>query len=128
MKILQFICEQDPPSSQLKKLLVDQFNTWSRLNWLTTDVDYVTKKYDPSIWQKHTKIPGLWWLNYDDIYIGLGDDGRAIADQLLGDSQFQGALKSAPLVNGMPDTQLKIINVIDLVESGYMTAPEITIY
>lgn len=119
MRILQFVCPQDPPATELKELIVKQFNAWSRLKWLSNDENYMTAKFDLSTWKESATVSGLWWLNYDDVYSVLGDDGRVIADNLFGDLQFQGYLKAAPLVHGYPDTQLKIVNVADLVAAGY---------
>jgi hypothetical protein len=127
MKLLQFTCQNDPPSTQLKQLLVDQFNSWSRLRWLTTDSGYSTDGFNMSVWKEHTVNIGLWWLNYDNVYNNLGDDGRAIADQMFGDLEFQGVLKASPLVDGVPETQIQIIDVSDLVASGYELPKENTI-
>jgi len=120
MKILQFICEQDPPSSELRKLLIDQFNTWSRLNRLTTDANYITQKHDLSIWKKHTQTPGLWWLNYDDICLSLGDDGRFIANQLFGGGTLKGVFKFSFPEQQYPDVTIELFNVDNLVDSGYL--------
>ncbi len=122
MKILQFLCPQDPPATQLKEIMVDQINTWSRLSWLTNDPAYVTIKYDGSIWHEHTTTPGLWWLDYDSIYSSLGNDGRKICDQMLGDGALQGILKLSPLVQALPDTKLETVEIADLVASGYLLA------
>ena len=50
MKILQFLCPQDPPATQLKQLMVDQINTWSRLQWLTDDPAYTTAPFSADVW------------------------------------------------------------------------------
>ena len=80
-----------------------------------------------SVWKEHTVNIGLWSLNYDNVYNNLGDDGRAIADQMFGDLEFQGVLKASPLVDGVPETQIQIIDVSDLVASGYELPKENTI-
>jgi hypothetical protein len=120
MKILQFTCTQNPPVEQLKTLMVEQINAWSRLGWLTSDPAYVTSQFDHTIWREHTTTPGLWWLSFDDVYNALGNDGRAIADQFLGDGPLQGLLLAVPLVPTLPGTQLQLIEVSDLVAAGYL--------
>lgn len=124
MRILQFVCIHNPPADQLKQLMVDQLNTWSRLSWLTTDSEYVTAPYDTSIWNAHLTTPGLWWVDYDTLYEHIGDDGRKIADQMLGTGPLQGILRLAPLVAALPSTKLEMIEVQDLVAAGYLAAPE----
>ena len=124
MKILQFLCPQDPPATQLKQLMVDQVNTWSRLQRLANDPDYTTAPFDASIWHEHTTTAGLWWLDYDTVYAHIGDDGRKIADQMLGTGPLQGILKMAPLVQVLPGTKLELVEVADLVAAGYLPAPE----
>jgi hypothetical protein len=54
MKVLQFLCPQDPLATQLKQLMVDQVNTWSRLQRLSTDPEHTTAAFDVSIWKEHT--------------------------------------------------------------------------
>lgn len=123
MKILQFLCPQNPPAEQLKQIMVDQINTWSRLQRLTSDPDYSTDLFDVSIWHEHTITPGLWWLDYDAVYQHIGDDGRKIADQMLGTGPLQGILRLAPLVQALPSTRLDLIDVPDLVADGYLPKP-----
>jgi hypothetical protein len=125
MKILQFLCPQDPPASQLKLLMVDQVNTWSRLQRLSSDPDYVTQPFDASIWHEHTTTPGLWWLDYDSVYAHIGDDGRKIADQMLGNGALQGILKMAPLVQALPGTKLELVEVADPIAAGYLPEPSV---
>jgi hypothetical protein len=120
MRILQFVCVPNPPAEQLKQLTVDQLNTWSRLRWLSTDPNYVTAPYDASIWQAHQTIPGLWWLDYDSLHTHVGDDGRVIADQMLGTGPLQGILRLAPLVQELPGTRLELVDVDDPVAAGYV--------
>lgn len=124
MKILQFLCPQDPPAEQLKQLMVDQINTWSRLQRLSNDPAYVTAPFSTEIWHEHTATEGLWWFDYDSVYAHIGDDGRKIADQLLGSGPLQGILLTSPLVQDLPGTQLKIVEVEDLVVAGYLPEPE----
>lgn len=124
MKILQFLCPQDPPASTLKTLMVDQLNTWSRLQRLSSDPDYATTPLDPSVWHEHTTTKGLWWLDYDAVYAVIGDDGRKIADQMLGTGALQGILKLAPLVQALPGTRLEIVNIADPVVDGYLPEPD----
>lgn len=124
MKILQFRCLQDPPATQLKQLVIEQANTWSRLQRLSNDPNYTTSPFSVDLWKPHTTIAGLYWLNYDSIYNNLGDDGRLIADQMLGDGPLRGILKNAPLVNALPDSKLEVVEVLDLVADGYLPEPE----
>ena len=125
MKILQFLCPQDPPASNLKQLMLDQVNTWSRLQRLANDPEYTTAPFGPEIWREHTAIAGLWWLDYDSVYAHIGDDGRKIADQMLGTGPLQGILKMAPLVQALPGTKLELIEVEDPVVAGYLPVPTV---
>lgn len=124
MRILQFLCPQNPPAEQLKQLMVDQVNTWSRLQRLADDPEYTTAPFDVSIWHEHTTTPGLWWLDYDSVYANIGDDGRKIADQMLGTGALQGILRLAPLVQQLPGTKLVLLDVADPVVAGYLPEPE----
>ena len=122
MKIIQFRCPE-PPAMQLRQVMVDQVNTWSRLQRLTDDPDYVTAPFTVDGWRVHTTDPDHHWTNWDAIYSTLGDDGRAIADQLLGEGPMQGILRHAPLVAALPDVRLEIVEIEDLVAAGYVEAP-----
>jgi hypothetical protein len=77
-----------------------------------------------SVWREHTQTPGLWWVDWDAIYTHLGDDGRAIADQMLGDGPLQGILRLAPLVAAIPNLRLQLVEVADPVAEGYLPEPE----
>lgn len=120
MKILQFYCPQNPPADQLKQLMVDQINTWSRLQRLSDDPEYSTALFDTLVWHEHTITQGLWWLDYDSVYDHIGDDGRKIADQMFGIGEMQGILRMTPLVQSLPGTKLEITNIDDFVTSGYL--------
>lgn len=122
MRILQFLCPYNPPSDQLKQLMTDQMNTWSRLRWLSTDPDYITAPFTVDIWKEHTTITGLYWFDYDSVYNNIGDDGRSIADQMLGNGALQGILKMAPLVQSLPGTKLELLDVEDMIAEGYILA------
>lgn len=122
MIILQFLCPQDPPATQLKQLMLDQINTWSRLQRLSSDPDYSTAPFGPEIWREHTATAGLWWFDYGSVYAHIGDDGRKIADQMLGNGPLQGILKVAPLVSALPDSRLELVDVADPVAAGYLPA------
>ena len=124
MKILQFLCPANPPSSQLKQLMVDQVNTWSRLQRLASDPEYTTDPFDVSIWREHTVTSGLWWLDYDSVYANIGDDGRKIAYQMFEPGLLTGILTHAPLVVAMPDMKLQLVEVPDPVAAGYLPVPK----
>jgi hypothetical protein len=126
MRVLQFLCPQDLPATQLKQLMIDQANTWSRLQRLSTDPEYTTAPFDTSIWREHTTTAGLWWFDYDNVYANIGDDGRKIADQMFGTGALQGILRLAPLVQAHPGTKLELVEVSDPVSSGYLPKPERT--
>ena len=126
MKILQFLCPLNPPAEQLKQLMVDQINTWSRLRWLANDPEYTTQPFDLSVWREHTVTAGLWWLDYDGIYAQIGDDGRKIADQMFEPGPLTGILLHAPLVVAMPDMKLQLVDVADPVAAGYLPETEST--
>ena len=124
MRVLQFLCPLNPPAEQLKQLMVDQINTWSRLQWLADDPEYITQPFDLSVWREHTVTAGLWWLDYDSIYAQIGDDGRKIATQLLEPGPMAGNMLLAPLVETMPDLKLQMIEVADPIAAGYLPEPE----
>jgi hypothetical protein len=124
MRVLQFLCPLNPPAEQLKQLMVDQINTWSRLRWLANDPEYTTQPFDLSVWREHTVTAGLWWLDYDSIYAQIGDDGRKIATQLLEPGPMAGNMLLAPLVETMPDLKLQMIEVADPIAAGYLPEPE----
>jgi hypothetical protein len=126
MRVLQFLCPLTPPAEQLKQLMVDQINTWSRLQWLANDPEYITQPFDLSVWREHMTTEGLWWLDYDSTYAQIGDDGRKIATQLLEPGPLTGIVLLAPLVATMPDLKLQMIEVADLVAAGYLPEPEST--
>jgi len=124
MKIIQFRCPIDPPASQLKALMIEQVNTWSRLQRLTTDPEYITKPFSLEQWHAHTQDPALYWADWDAIYAALGDDGQKIADQMLGSGPLQGILRMAPLVAQMPDVKIQIVDVADPLAAGYVEADD----
>jgi hypothetical protein len=123
MKILQFLCPQNPPADTLKQIMVDQVNTWSRLQRMSGDPGYGTDAFDLSIWREHTTTIGLWWMDYDSVYANIGDDGRRIADRMLGEGPLQGILRLAPLVQELPSTKLDLVEVADPVAAGYLPKP-----
>jgi hypothetical protein len=126
MRVLQFLCPSNPPAEQLKQLMVDQINTWSRLQWLANDPEYTTQPFGLSVWREHTVTAGLWWLDYDSIYAQIGDDGRKIATQFLEPGPMTGIVLLAPLVAAMPDIRLQMIEVADPIAAGYLPEPEST--
>jgi hypothetical protein len=126
MRVLQFLCPLNPPAEQLKQLMVDQINTWSRLRWLSTDPEYTTAPFDTSIWREHITTEGLWWLDYDSTYAQIGDDGRKIADQMFEPGPLTGILLHAPLVVEMPEMKLQLVEVADPIAAGYLPEPEST--
>ena len=125
MRVLQFLCPLNPPAEQLKQLMVDQINTWSRLRWLANDPEYTTQPFDLSVWREHITTEGLWWLDYDSVYANIGDDGRKIATQLLEPGPMGGIMLLAPLVAAMPDLKLQMIEVAEPIAAGYLPAPEV---
>lgn len=124
MKIIQFRCPSDPPASQLKALMIEQVNTWSRLQRLASDPDYGTDPFGADQWRVHTQDSALHWADWGAIYAHLGDDGRKIADQMLGDGPLRGILRMAPLVASMPDLRIQIVEVDDPVAAGYLPPAE----
>lgn len=123
MKIIQFRCEYDPPVTQLKQIMVDQCNTWSRLQRLANDPDYTTSPFNMDNWRVKLDDPHVHWVDWDAIYDLLGDDGRFIADQMFGTGPLQGVLRLAPLVQAMPDIRLELVDVSDPVAAGYLPEP-----
>jgi hypothetical protein len=127
MKILQFLCPTKPLSGHLKVIMLEQINTWSRLQWLANDPEYTTAPFDLGIWHEHTITDGLWWLDYDSLYANIGEHGRKIADQMFGSEPLTGILTHAPLVVAMPEMKLQMIEVADPVAAGYLPIPESTV-
>jgi hypothetical protein len=124
--VLQFECPDATVAAQLQQIITNQANTWARLNWLTTDPNYVTAMFGSEQWNVHTTNAQLYWANYDAIYAQLGADGQAIADAMLGSGPMQGILKQAPLIASMPACMLAVVSIDDLVASGYQTPPKNT--
>ncbi len=121
MKIIQFSCAIPQVSDALKALMLQQVNAWSRLQHLSTDPAYVTEPFGVGTWHTHTTDPALHWANWDAIYGALGDDGRVIADQFLGDGPFQGFLLATDLLPvTAPGVRLQMVAVDDLVADGYI--------
>jgi hypothetical protein len=125
MKILQFLCPLNPPAEQLKAIMLEQVNTWSRLQRLASDPEYTTQPFDMSIWHEHTATAGLWWMDYDSVYANIGDDGRKIADQMFEPGPLTGILLHAPLVLAMPNMKLQLVDVADPVAAGYLPEPQL---
>ena len=124
MKILQFYCPQDPPATELKECITEQANIWSRLTRLSSDPEYVTAAFSVDTWQEHTTRPGLWWVDYDAIHAALGDDGRKIANHLIGSEIIKGALQKAPFNNVSPESVLELVEIDDLIAAGYIYPQE----
>lgn len=122
MKIIQFRCPVPEVVERLKVLMIEQVNTWSRLQRLADDPEYVTQPFNADQWRTHQTDPALHWADWDAIYSALGDDGRTIADQLLGTGPLKGILRTAPLVAALPDVRLEIVEVADIVAAGYAPA------
>jgi hypothetical protein len=120
MKILQFYCPQDPPATELKECITEQANIWSRLSRLSSDPAYVTAVFSVDTWKEHTTRPGLWWVDYDAIHAALGDDGRKIANHLIGSPVVKGVLQKAPFNDVSPDSVLEMVDVADPVADGYL--------
>lgn len=120
MKIIQFRCLVPEIADQLKAMMVSQINEWSRLRWLKDDPEYATDTYDVSCWKQHLIDPAIYWVNWTPVYENLGESGKLIADQMLGNGPMQGVLLGKPLVNSMPEIVLNILNVIDPVSEGYL--------
>jgi len=55
MKIIQFRCPVDPPAEHLRQLMIGQINTWSRLQRLADDPEYVTQPFTLGQWNTHTR-------------------------------------------------------------------------
>ncbi len=117
VQVIQFQSNNPEVIQLVKQGCLKQINVWSRLEMLASDPEYMTRPYDESIFQVTPE--GLIWANYSDIYEGLGDMGRSIADTLIGTLEKPGALLRVPLVAEEPDTQLTLVYVDNLVEAGY---------
>ena len=122
MRILQFTCDDDVVSNSIKTFIISQLNIWSRLDWLTTDIEYITNKFDMDFWKNHTTIANIHWINWDDVYSNLGSDGKLIADSMIGDVVKKGFFELSPIDSNCPDLLLEIVKVDDLVESAYELA------
>lgn len=117
MRVLKFTETDEAKSADLRFQMIDQINTWSRLQHLCDDPDYVTQPFQVSIWQPHTTLPGVWWLDFDMLYANLGDDGRKVADWAVG------GVGELGVVPRLPDCNLTLIEVTDLVWEGYLPTP-----
>jgi hypothetical protein len=117
MRILRFTETDAARAQALVTEMTAQINTWSRLAHLCHEPDYVTQPFDVSIWQEHTTMPGLWWLDYNSLYANLGDDGRKIADW------FIGVIGEPGLIAGLTDCTLSLVEIDDIVLDGYLPTP-----
>lgn len=124
MRIIQFTSTNLTTVSLIKAGCLHQINSWSRLRFLADDPEYITKPYDDSIFKPHPTIKGLYWINYELIYTHLGDDGRIIADGLIGTIEHPGVLLRTPLILTLPESVLEMVDVKSLVEAGYVAASE----
>lgn len=122
MKIIRFSATNAEIMQGLKQRLLTQINVWSRLQRLSEQGND-TQPFNDSIWKEHPTMPDTVWANWDDVYNNLGDDGRLIADQFLGDGQLQGVLLEYPMIASMPETQLVIETVGD--DFWQPSAPEL---
>lgn len=125
MKIIQFTCDVHVVSNELKLMMLQQVNAWSRLQRLSNDENYVTAPFGYETWHTHTTNPNLHWADWDAIYSALGDDGRIIADRFLGEGPFKGLLRMTDLLPVIaPGVRLQIVDVADPFADGYLPAPE----
>lgn len=124
MRILQFQCPYPDLAAALKQRMLDQINTWSRLQRLASDPAYGTDPFGMDQWHTHQTDASIHWADWDAIYANLGDDGRKIADQMLGTGPLQGILRMAPLVQQLPNMRLEMLDVPDPVAAGYLPDPE----
>lgn len=124
MKLIQFRCPIPQVAAGLQQVMLEQVNTWSRLNWLPDDPNYVSQPFGMEQWSQHTTDPDLYWANWGAIYDNLGDDGRVIADRFFGDGPLQGLLRTVPLLPQFPSMLLEIVDVPNLVEAGYVSPPD----
>lgn len=116
MQILQFTCLNPQVCAALKTTMLDQVNTWSRLSRLAADPDQTTAPFPASTWHSHTRLP-VHWVIWANIYDHLGDDGRKIADVMIGSSSAPGPLLRTDLGGG---AMLELVEVNDLIAAGYM--------
>lgn len=114
---------------ELMEVLLEQVNLWSRLSVNPIhDPGYVTGPFTESDFRYHTVQTDLQWVLWRDdatqtgVYWTLGDAGRQIADRFLGAGRLQGLLRLVPLDFSRPQDKLEIVEVVDLVASGYMLA------
>jgi len=122
MRILELYSESAALAENAKFMIVQQFNTWSRLQRLSNDENYTTSAFGIDLWQEHATKPNIFWLNFSSIYENLGDDGKLIADQFLGEKieDGQGLLLDKPLLLNAPKITLTVKEVTDLVADGYL--------
>jgi hypothetical protein len=58
-------------------------------------------------------------VDYDAIHAALGDDGRKIANHLIGSDVIRGVLQKAPFNDISPESVLQIVEVEDPASAGY---------
>ena len=117
MRVLRFTETDTARAQALVEEMTAQINTWSRLQHLCDDPDYVTEPFPVSIWKQHTITPGVRWLDYDSIFANLGDAGRNIADC------FVGSVASPGYICRIHNCNLSLVDVADPVWEGYLPTP-----
>jgi hypothetical protein len=121
--ILQFSCPPGPSLTAASAAFLALMNNASRFNYLVNTPGYGTDQFDNSIFNVSVSTPNLNWINWDTVYSSLGDNGRDIANILIGTPEQPGWMLSAPIPGIAPPTTISILNVADLVASGYQAAP-----
>lgn len=99
----------------LRAVMLDQINTWSRLDRLA-EAGNVTQPFSDAIWKKHpTEM--LHYVDWMAVYNNLGDDGRKIADVMVGSVESPGPLLRTDLAGG---SRLQLVEVADPIAEGYL--------
>lgn len=122
--IIQFRCEVPEIAAYLRAVLLDQCNTWSRLQRLASDPAYATLPFSEADWHTHIDDPAIHWADWDAIYAALGDDGRKIANTMIVGGEAVGILRRTSLHQPVPpEVMLELVEVDHLGGAGYVLDP-----
>ena len=125
MKILQFHLTSEDAIAAAQRDMLATINAWSLLSWrAANNPEQVTNPWGPEIFNKHMTNQTLYWVDWDAIYMHLGEIGQSLADvQIVGTSEMPGVLIGTPL--GFWQVTLEFVEVPDLVAAGYLPVPEV---
>jgi len=107
MNIIQFTEPDAARAALIIERITTQLNTWSNFGVLTQDPNYTTKGFQISDWQPKADDQTTYWVNYDEVFASLGEQGQIAAQELIGNRKVLGALMRAPICPDGGSTMLE---------------------